>query len=206
MSTATKKATFVLGPGAAGIRMTPAEFDAITRYNKNYRYELVDGVVVVLPIPSEAEVGPNEVLAVWLYNYRMGHPQGAALNWTLPERYINLRRSRRRADRVIWAGLGRMPRFGRDMPTIAVEFVSRGRRNWLRDYVEKRREYLAAGIEEYWVIDRFRRVMTVYRRAGKRTREIMVAENETYQTPLLPGFELRLAELLAVADQMEAAR
>jgi Uma2 family endonuclease len=180
--------------------MTPEEFDAITNYDDRYRYELVHGVLVVTPIPAEAEVDPNEELGYWLRDYRDHHPQGSSLNLTLPERYIRTGDSRRRADRLIWAGLGRRPDTAVDVPAIVVEFVSRRRRDWLRDFVEKKGEYLAIGIAEYWIIDRFRRTMTVYFQPSRNPAERLVAENEIYRTDLLPGFDLALARLLAVAD------
>ncbi|MDX1944706.1 MAG: hypothetical protein SFU86_04800 [Pirellulaceae bacterium] len=40
----------------------------------------------------------------------------------------------RRRDRALWIGLGRLPDPKVDLPTIVVEFVSPGRRNFLRDY------------------------------------------------------------------------
>ena len=61
------------------------------------------------------------------------------------------------ADRIIWAGLGRQPKPRRDIPTIAIEFVSASKRERRRDYAEKRKEYLAAGVVEYWLFDRFER-------------------------------------------------
>ena len=64
---------------------------------------------------------------------------------------------------MIWAGLGRAPNPRKDVPTIVVEFVSEGKRNRVRDYREKRAEYLAAGVREYWIIDRFRRTQTICR-------------------------------------------
>ena len=51
---------------------------------------------------------------------------------------------------------------------------------------------LAAGVEEYWVIDRFRRIMTVYRRSVAGPTYDIVTEAQTYQTDLLPGFVLPL--------------
>jgi len=87
-----------------------------------------------------------------------------------------------------------------DVPTIAVEFVSPRKRDWIRDYEQKRREYLALGVAEYWIIDHFRRTMTVYRNPPRVPAEQVVAENEVYRTDLLPGFELPLAQLLTVAD------
>lgn len=186
-----------IGPASAGLLMTTEEFDAITEYDDLYSYELIHGVLVVNPIPSEQEAEPNELLGFFLNLYREQHPQGAALDLTLQERYIRLPHSRRKADRVIWAGLGRRPNPKVDVPAITIEFVSAGKRNWRRDYVEKRREYLGLGVSEYWIIDRFQRIMTVYRAGAAET---VIPEGETYRTPLLPGFELPLARLLAAAD------
>jgi len=47
--------------------------------------------------------------------------------------------------------------------------------------------------------------MTVVRGGSDPVTEIVITEQETYATPLLPGFELPLAQLLAVADAVEAA-
>jgi Uma2 family endonuclease len=196
----------ILGPEHAGILMTPEEFDAIEDADENYVYELIDGVLIVAPPPSEGERGPNEYLAQILRNYQDDHPQGSALNYTLSEHAIRTRNSRRRADRVIWAGLGRTPNVRRDMPSIAIEFVSVGKRSRVRDYEAKRDEYLAAGVVEYWVIDRFRRQMTVFRRDGRRIAEVVIREADSYTTPLLPGFELPLAKVLAEADKLAAAQ
>jgi Uma2 family endonuclease len=200
MSSAETEAPVVLGPELAGTLMTPEEFDAVEEADENYVYELINGVLVVSPPPLEGERGPNEELGYLLLFYREHHRQGSSLDATLPEHLIRTRSSRRRADRVIWAGLQRQPHPRRDKPTIAVEFVSKGKRNRKRDYLEKKKEFLAAGIVEYWVIDRFRRLMTVYRK-GKP--ELVVAENKTYSTSLLPGFVLPLARLLEIADRWD---
>jgi Uma2 family endonuclease len=195
------EAALVLGPELAGTLMTPEEFDAADDAEEGYVYELINGVLVVSPSPSEMERGPNELLGVWLYLHQTQHPEGRQLDATLPEHTIRTTPNRRRADRAIWIGLGRMPNRRRDLPTIVVEFVSAGRRSRHRDYVAKRDEYLAAGIAEYWVIDRFRRTLTAFR-AG--VAEAVVPEAGTYQTPRLPGFVLRLADLLAAADRWAA--
>ena len=98
-------------------------------------------------------------------------------------------------------GLGRRPDPTIDVPAIAVEFVSAARRDRRRDYEEKRHEYQEAGVVEHWIVDRFLRILTVYRNSPQGSVEVVVSEQETYQTPLLPGFELPLARLLAVADR-----
>lgn len=200
MSTLQTEQPLILGLESAGILLTPEEFDAIEDYDESYRYELIHGVLVVNPIPLPEETSPNDLLGYLLQDYRYRHPQGSALDHTIPQQYIRTANGRRIADRVIWAGLGRKPRLTVDVPTIAVEFVSAGRRSRQRDYDEKRTEYWATGVQEYWIFDRFRRSLTVFRRAAEGFDELVVREHESYQTPLLPGFEVPLARILAAAD------
>jgi Uma2 family endonuclease len=188
-----------LGPRSAGLLMTPEEFDA-ARFVGRYRYELIRGVLVVSPPPGNAEVDPNEYLGYLLLIYRENHPQGSVIDAALPEQTLFMTADRRRCDRAIWTGLGRTPDPERDLPTIAVEFVSGSSRDRRRDYEQKRGEYLAAGIAEYWVIDRFRRTMTVYANAPDGIVERVVREDESYETPRLPGFVLPITRLLARAD------
>ena len=192
------KTRLVLGPGLAGTLMTPDEFNDAEDVDELFCYELIHGVLVVTPPPLEEERGSNEVLGGLLFVYRTQHPQGFALNDTLTEQHVSTQDNIRRADRVIWAGLDHAPNPRKDPPTIVVEFVSEGKRNRFRDYHEKRAEYLAMGIREYWIIDRFARTMTVCRSDGP---DVVVPHDGAYQTPLLPGFELPLASLLAVADR-----
>src|SRR5690349_4704327 len=123
MSTAPAEQEVVLGLESAGVLMTPEEFDAIEEYDENYRYELVHGVLVVTPIPLAEETGPNELLGRLLLNYQEDHPEGSALDYTLPQQYVRTSTIRRLADRLVWTGLGRLPNRRRDLPTIAVEFV-----------------------------------------------------------------------------------
>lgn len=190
-----------LDPGANGIRMTVEEFLALEQSDDCYRYELINGVVVVNPPASDAEAGPNDELGHLLRSYKADHPQGQSLDDTFFERDVLTSIGIRRVDRAIYAGLGRKPHSRKDIPTIIVEFVSPGKRAYTRDYEEKRTEYLAVGVKEYWVIDRFRRTMTVFFQAPAELAFRVVAEAETYTTPLLPGFELSLKRLLQLADE-----
>lgn len=196
------------GPGSAGTRMTPEEFDALgpSDFVKGYNYELIRGVLVATPPVSAAEVDPNDELGYLLRAYRETHEKGAALDATLPERHVAGTPNRRRCDRAVWAGLGRQPDLVRDVPTIVIEFVSPSRRDVMRDYEEKRDECLSAGVVEHWVIDRFRRTMTVYRKSRIGHTFQIVTEAQNYETALLPGFVLPLARLLARADRWKKTR
>jgi Uma2 family endonuclease len=189
----------VLGPDSNGTQLASWEFDA-AEFEPGWRYELLNGVLIVNPPPPLEERDPNEELGHWLRNYRQTHPRGESLDFTVAEQTVNLGPNRRRVDRAIWAGLGRLPRRD-ETPTIAVEFVSPGRRARRRDYEIKRDEYQSAGVSEYWIIDRFERTMTVYTfSAGKATKQVL-NEDACYTTPLLDGFELPLAALLRIADR-----
>ena len=200
MSSSLSTDQLTIGPEHAGVLMTPEEFDAHDDWNELYRYELLQGRLIVTPQPLESERDPNEELGHLLRSYREQDPRGNVLDKTLPEQTVPTNENRRRADRVLWIGLGRTPDPHADLPTIVVEFVSGAHRDRVRDYLEKRQEYLAVGIQEYWIIDRFHRTMTAVRNQPGTPFEEIVREGGTYQTPLLPGFVLPLDRLLGVAD------
>jgi len=186
---------------SAGLLLTPEEFDAINEYDEHYRYELIHGVLVVSPIPSPAETGPNELLAVFLWQYQRNHPSGHTLDDTLPQQYVCTPSGRRLADRLIWTGLNRLPDTKDDLPTIAVEFVSGGRRNRKRDYEDKRTEYREAGLKEYWIFDRFAESLTVISYKGKKDTVLVLNEGDEFESPLLPGFVVPIAEILTAAKR-----
>jgi Uma2 family endonuclease len=193
-----------LGPRSAGMLLTAPEFDR-AQFRDGWRFELINGVLVVSPTPSRKERHPNEELGYLLRRYQEDHPQGSSLDLTLHEETIEGKQNRRRADRAIWAALGRDPEEG-ESPTIIAEFVSSGKVNQDRDYVVKRAEYREIGVREYWVIDRFRRTLTVDLFGGETEQERVIPENQNYQTPLLPGFELPLSHLLKLADRWAKKR
>jgi Uma2 family endonuclease len=193
MSISEIQAPRTIGPKCNGMLMTIEEFLEADDWEEGWRYELVHGVLIVNPAPGGGERRPNDELAYWFLLYKNTHPQGAALDDTVGEHGIVTDMGVRRADRVVWANLGHFPDYRADVPTIAIEFTSDRR----RDLIEKRREYAAAGVQEYWVLDRFRRRMTFFR--GEK--EIIINENDVYATPLLPGFELPLVKLLVIADR-----
>ena len=192
----------ILGLGLAGMLMTPEEFDAIDEADENYKYELIHGVLVVTPPPLEEERGPNERLGNLLYLYQTQNPQGSAVDDTLTEQHIPTPDSRRRADRVIWAGLGRAePTEG---PTGDRRRVRLGREKELAPRLpRKTRRVPCRGhsrILDYRPLRPHHDCLQA-RWPGRRH-----PQNGRYQTPLLPGFELPLAALLTVADRWRVSK
>ena len=204
MATATlsrkrKPVTRIFGLESNGTLMTPTEFDR-GEFDDCWRYELINGVLIVSPIASIREADPNEELGHMLRTYQETHHDGDALDFTVAERHVKTGANRRRADRLIWAGLGRLPRKN-ETPTVIVEFVSGGKRDRERDYETKRDEYQQINVQEYWVIDRFTKSMTVHILEEGKYRKKVVHGKQIYRTKLLPGFELRLVRLLELADR-----
>ena len=205
MSQATAKTRRLhLGPRSAGVLLTTDEFDR-ARFKEGWRYELINEVLVVSPIPSRSERDPNEELGYSLRGYQASQPHGSSLDLTLAEETIETKTNRRRADRVIWAGLGRLPG-PEEPPTIVIEFVSKGRINRERDFVAKRFEYREIGVKQYWIIDRFTMTMTVCIFAAEGDQERVITADQTYTTPLLPGYELPLQRLLELAARWARKR
>ena len=202
MATAESQEVLSLGPHSNGMLISPWEYDT-AEFEPGWRYELVYGVLIVNPAPLLAERDPNEELGHWLRTYQESHPDGSFLDFTVSEQTVHIGSHRRRVDRAIWAGLGRLPAKD-ETPTIAVEFVSAGRRNQQRDYKIKREEYRTAGMKEYWVVDRFKQTLTVYHFSRGKITESSYSRDQIYATPRLPGFELPLATLLELADRWDA--
>jgi len=177
--------------------MTPEEFDR-AEFDDSYRYELINGVLVVSPLASIREADPNEELGFLLRAYQKYHRHGKALDFTIAERHVKTGANRRRADRLIWAGLGRLPNKD-ETPTIIAEFVSGRKRDRERDYETKRDEYQSIRVEEYWIIDRFTKTLTVHVLEGNKYRKKILNAKQVYRTRLLPGFEVSLAHFLDLA-------
>jgi Uma2 family endonuclease len=85
MSVAQKKKTtrIRLNRSSNGMLMTPEEFDAVADYDDRFVYELILGVLIVVPPAGEAERDPNGELEYLLRHYRASHPQGSVLDKTL---------------------------------------------------------------------------------------------------------------------------
>ena len=81
------------------------------------------------------------------------------------------------------------------VPAIAVEVVSD--RSGKRDYEDKPAEYLAFGVQEYWIVDGTRKQFTVMSRFRGQWRTKVYKPSQKYTTRHLPGFSLDLKRVLA---------
>ncbi len=200
---ATVSTPLLIGPADHGRRMTLEEFleaDVV----EGYRYELGRGVLEV----NEVADDPHFQVVSNLYDaaarYRREHPGvilryggGNELQFLIP----GLASGRNPDLGVVLCGAPKDWR-GRRKPALAAEVVSRG--SVERDYVTKREEYLAYGLDEYWIVDPLERKVTVLTRRGDVWSEAVYRGDQAIVSLVLPRFATTVAELwVGVEDDGE---
>jgi Uma2 family endonuclease len=183
-----------IGPADHGRAMSLEEFREAEEV-AGYRYELARGVLESSEVPDD----PHGVVVCNLYRavtrfdiqqpgviFRFGG--GNEFRFWLPQMI-----SGRNPDLgVVLRGAPKDWR-GRRLPALAAEVVSAG--SIKRDYEVKREEYLAYGLLEYWIVDPFKRVVTVLTRRGDTWNEEVFRDGQIIGSLVLPGFATTVAEL-----------
>src|SRR5262249_46412155 len=143
-----------IGPADHGRRLTLDEFIEAD-FQEGWLYELARGVVDVTEVAGPWH-GRIVRRVAWMFiNYDLQHPGIITYGSGAGECRIRLPGMvcDRHPDQAIY--LDPEPQgpsvWTRWIPHIVVEIVSPGGER--RDFVEKREEYLRAGIREYWILD-----------------------------------------------------
>jgi Uma2 family endonuclease len=198
-----------IGPADHGRKMTLEEFwDA--EEQPGYLYELARGVLEVTQVPGDLHYQVVDNLHEAFSIYRREHPglilrigRGSDVQYVLPE--LDLDRNPDLA--VVFREIPTRDVKGRRLSVLGVEVVSPGARARQRDYEDKKEDYLAVGLLEYWIVDPDERRVTVLSR-----REVDGAaswEEQTYRdgdvivSELLPGFAGTVAELWADVNEKD---
>lgn len=193
-------ATIAVGPEDHGRRMPFADFQKAEPAT-GHVYELARGVVEVTDIPNRTHAQVVNEIKRQLAAYWTEHPEVITFLSAGSESKIEMPglESERHPDLSIY--LTPMPDdeypWDKWLPAIVVEVVSPGAEAHRRDYQIKRDEYLAAGIQEYWIVDPQERRMLALTRHGDRWREHRLAADAAHRTSLLPGLSLRLSAVFA---------
>ena len=159
-----------------------ATFEEYLSYSSELegRFQLIDGELIELPPESRF----NSTIAVYILlalikagiSIELIHPgkcevqvptmrSGDAAN-RFPDLVVlreeHLRLTRRRLTITL------------DMPPprLVVEVVSPGKTNRDRDYINKRAQYAAIGVDEYWIVDPTAQTFLVLELAGKEYKEV----------------------------------
>lgn len=197
MATVTRR----IGPADHGQRLTLDEFSE-AEFEEGSVYELARGGVVVIEVPGIHHGRTVRRTAKMFLDYDEDHP--GVMNYSAGGGECRLRLPGMQCDRHPDQAVYLLPPpegpspWTRWIPEIVVEVLSEGSEE--RDLVEKREEYLLAGVTEYGILDPFRRRLLVLQRLGDTWQELVVPDNGVYRPHLLPGLEVRPGKLLGPVD------
>ena len=177
-------------------RPTSAGEFADAFYEEPWKYERIDGRLVVMSPEGTGHALQGESWLKRLHVYSYNHPD--VIKAVISQAWVRLDDGN---DRIADIGvyLGGAPAdldIPDQVPDLIFEIVSRAKKDKRRDYVEKRAEYQKIGVREYVIVDRFAGKVTVLTLVEGTYQERVLTAADLYATPLLPGFEVRLAEVL----------
>jgi Uma2 family endonuclease len=183
-----------LGPAHAGARLSTDEF-ASAEFEEPYIYERVRGRLVVM-----SPAGPEHRQVSRPFRRELGlfwgqHPDLVddvdVEGWvaTGPE-------DDRIPDICVYlAGESSGQTVPHRVPHIIFEFVSADRLDQERDYIDKRAEYHAIGVQEYVIVDRFKQAVLILTWQPGDFAERSLGRDDVYTTPLLPDLKISLLEV-----------
>ena len=192
---AVEATQLTLGPDDDGREVTTEEF-AEARYIEPYKYELVDGRLLVMPPDGDGHQSTSMPLRDHLGAYRLARPDFVQAVYSNPWVRVSERTNRIGDVGVYLARPDGSFDYPDQPPDLIFEVVSPSASVKRRDYVQKRAEYQALGIPEYVILDRFKAEAVVLTLVDGVYEQSVLRAADTYETPRLPGFALRLAEVL----------
>ena len=154
-------------------------------------YEVLDGVLSIRPTPNLKHALVHQNLLFEMHDFAKKSRLGAVylpLDVVLSETnvvqpdiiFVSNERKHILTEACV-----------RGAPDLLVEVVFEATRE--RDEVTKLSLYERFGVEEYWIIDAELETARIYRRRGAKFEEQTTMTG--FATPLLPGFEISLAEI-----------
>jgi Uma2 family endonuclease len=188
---------FFFTPNLSSLRLTHEQFWEVCRDNPELRLELTsDGELIVMP-PAGSKTGHRNFnltgqLVTWAQKDGTGVGFDSSAGFTLPNKAV-------RSPDVSWVRCEKwdavseeeQERFAPLCPDFVVELRSGS--DTLKSLKAKMQEYLDNGAQLGWLIDPRERRVYVYR-AGAEV-EVLTDAATVSADPVLPGFELQLAEL-----------
>jgi Uma2 family endonuclease len=192
---ATQETRLILGPEDDG-RLLSAEEYASAEYREPWKYERVDGRLVVMAPDGFDHQVTAEPWRDHLGVYHVNHPDRVQHVFSNPWVRVD-RGTDRIGDIGVYLVSDRpVPDPPDRPPDLMFEIVSPGREAEERDYILKRAEYYQHGIREYVVVDRFTRQVTVFTHTPEGYEERVLTRSDTYTSPLLPGLSIPLSDVL----------
>jgi Uma2 family endonuclease len=161
------------------------------------RYELIDGELFVTPAPSRKHQAAVLRLSYFLFDFLRRNPLGELYPAPFEVHFSNLDVVQPDLLFVANERLASLTEKNLEgAPDLAVEVLSKTTRK--TDETRKLRLYEKFGVQEYWVVDPKDESARVFRREGDRlvlARALSAAAADAFETPLLPGLAIPLAEV-----------
>jgi Uma2 family endonuclease len=192
-------ATITVGPEDHGRPMRLEDFDR-AEGKEGHLYELSRGVIIVSDVPRPSHARVVSKVRRLAERYQDEHPRKIYDIYGSGECKILLwnSQSERHPDLSIYT----TPPPCDDasvwsiwVPAVVMEVISPD--SLFRDLQEKVEDYLAFGVQEYWIVDPAKETLTVLIRRAGRWKEKVFQAGEAYECQKFKGLRLALSELLA---------
>lgn len=167
-------------------------------FDENILLEYADGYVEVLPMPTTS----HQTIVLFLLQSLLSHIRpknlGIALMAPLklrvataryrePDVLFLLKKNRQKAQEQFWTGAD-----------LLMEVVSPDDPD--RDYIRKRRDYAAAGVAEYWIVDPGSQLITILKLVnGRYQKHGVFKSGDSAESALLKDFDVVVDECFASA-------
>lgn len=181
-------------------RLTVSALEGLPEGDGN-RYELIEGELYVTTQPKLEHQIVSDAVLIALHLWNRAYGQGGI---AVSAPGVILAEDEAFAPDVVWYSLASLQAHRRPdgkfygPPDLAVEVLSKGKKNEKRDRELKPARYAFWGVREYWLVDRFARTVTVHRPAGPNyVIAAILGEADTLSSPLLAGFACPVRELFA---------
>ena len=177
-------------------RWTSADLESLP--DDGTRYEIIDGELFMSTQPSFYHQAVCTKLLVVLSNWDMAANTGRVV--MAPG--LIFAEDDDVAPDILWISNERLAACLKsdgklhDAPELVIEVLSPGRANEKRDREAKLGLYSRRRVNEYWIVSWQKRTVDVYRRDESALKLAgNLAETDTLESPLLPGFSCRVAAL-----------
>jgi Uma2 family endonuclease len=185
-------------------RLYPAQGDwseeEYFNLDTNQLVEYADGCLEFLPMPTTA----HQFIARFLFRLldRRVASQRLGNAFFTPFR-VRIRRGKFREPDVLFVAKGRkLEKQFSHGADLVIEILSEGEENRARDLVEKRKDYAAARIPEYWIVDPETQAITVLTLKGRAYRAHgKFKSGQTATSVLLPDFTVDVAACFAAPEE-----
>lgn len=174
-------------PLYVGLRMTTDEYEKLE--DDGFRYEVIDGVVVMAPSPGVDHQDVASEIERQLRNYLIDHPIGRAMR----EMDVSLDNDLLYRPDLMFVSIRKLPKRPARVhvvPDMVLEVLSPGTKGL--DLTTKRRDYERYGVTEYWIADIPSRKITFLRLGAKGYTAIPV-RGDKFASKAIPGFTLDIA-------------